>query len=308
MRHGLRRLFQRFYGSSSTLLTLACVFWAGNAIAGRLAVDQISPMTLTFTRWVLVIAVLWPIYGRQIRQHWPDIRRQLVRVILMAALGFTGFNGLYYVAAYHTTALNLGILQGALPVFVLAGAFLAHGTPVSLLQIAGVLITMGGVVVIATRGEPLALLEIEFNRGDLLMLAACALYAFYTVALRNRPEMPGAAFFTLLALIAAITSVPLLALEAATRGVFLPTQEGWLITAYVAIFPSCLSQLFLLRSVDLVGPGRAGVFINLVPVFSAILAVVLLSEPFAAFHAVAMMLVIGGILLAQRVPAAKSRT
>ena len=119
----MRRLAQSFYGWAGLLLTLTCVFWAGNAIAGRLAVGQITPLALTSLRWVLVILVLWPIYGRQVRQHWPQIRSQLFNVVLMASLGFTGFNVLYYIAAHHTTALNIGILQGSIPVFVLAGAF-----------------------------------------------------------------------------------------------------------------------------------------------------------------------------------------
>jgi drug/metabolite transporter (DMT)-like permease len=173
---------------------------------------------------------------------------------------------------------------------------------VSLVQALGVLITLVGVVVVATRGEPLQVMEIVFNLGDLLMLAACLIYALFTLALRDRPEMPGVVFFTLLALIAALTSLPLVAFEAMTTGLKLPTTEGLLITAYVAIFPSCLAQIFLLRGVDLIGPGRAGVFVNLVPVFAAVLAVGLLSEPFALFHAVALVLVIGGILLAQRTP------
>jgi drug/metabolite transporter (DMT)-like permease len=187
-----------------------------------------------------------------------------------------------------------------MPMFVMVGAFLAHGTRVSLMQVLGVLITILGVVVVATRGAPLAMFEIELNRGDLLLLSACVLYAFFTVALRDRPNMPGAAFFTLLAVIAAATSVPLLVFEAVTTGLMVPTVQGLLITAYVAVFPSCLAQIFMLRGVDLIGPGRAGVFVNLTPVFAAILAVSLLGEPFAIYHAVALLLVLGGILLAQR--------
>jgi drug/metabolite transporter (DMT)-like permease len=297
---GLKRLTQALYRWPGLLLTLAAVFWAGNTVAARLAIDQISPFMLTSLRWVLVAAVLWPVYGGEIRKHWPQIRPRLSGIVMLAIFGMTGFNALYYVAAHYTSAINMGILQGALPIFVLAGAFLAHGTRGGLVQLAGVLITAVGVVVVATRGEPLAILEVEFNKGDLAMLAACVLYAFYTVALRDRPLMPGAAFFTLLALIAAVTSLPLVALEALTTGVTMPTLQGWLVTAWVAIFPSTLSQLFYLRGVDLIGPGRAGVFINLVPVFSAVLAVVLIDEPFAAFHAVALVLVIGGIWLAQR--------
>jgi drug/metabolite transporter (DMT)-like permease len=139
------------------------------------------------------------------------------------------------------------------------------------------------------------------------MLVACILYAFFTVALRDRPDMPGAAFFTLLAAIAAVTSLPLAVWEIFAQGAPAPSLTGLLIIAYVAIFPSCLAQIFLLRSVDLIGPGRTGIFLNLVPLFSAIMAVGLLGEPFAPFHAVALVLVLGGILLAQRAPRRDAR-
>lgn len=300
MRSAASRLLDRLYQWPSVLLTLTAIFWAGNAVASRLAVGHISPCLLVFLRWVLVLAVLWPLYGSQVRAHWPQISPRLGKITLMAFCAFTAFNALFYVAGYYTSAINLGILQGSIPVVVLLGAFLVYGTRATLVQIAGVLITTIGVVVVATHGMPLSILEIGLNRGDLAMLLACALYAFYTIALRDRPNMPGAAFFTLLALIAAITSLPLLAIEALTMGVSMPTLQGWLVTLYVAIFPSCLAQLFYVRGVDLIGPGRAGVFVNLVPVFAAILAVTLINEPFAAFHAVALALVIGGIWLAQR--------
>ena len=294
--HALARLYQW----PSVLLTLTTIFWAGNAVAGRVAVGQIAPLMLVFLRWLLVLAVMWPLYGRQVREHWPELRPRLGKVILMALLGLTLFNTLFYIAAHTTTAVNIGILQGSVPVVVLVGAFLTHGTRATPVQVAGVLITAVGVVVVATQGSPLSVFEMELNRGDLWMLAACLFYAFYTVALRDRPNMPGAAFFTLLALISAVTSLPLAVGEALVSGFSLPTWQGWLVTLYVAIFPSCLAQLFYVRAVDLIGPGRTGVFVNLVPVFTAILAVFLIAEPFAAYHAVALTLVIGGIWLSQR--------
>ena len=294
--HAVARLYQW----PGLLLALTAIFWSGNSVAGRLAVGQVSPLLLVFLRWVLVLAVMWPLYGRQVREHWPQIRPQLLRIVLMAMLGLTGFNALYYVAAHTTTAVNIGILQGSVPVIVLVAAFLTHGTRATLVQIAGVLVTALGVIVVATQGMPLEILHIDLNRGDLIILIACVLYALYTVALRDRPRMSGAAFFTLLALISAITSVPLVLAEAYVSGLSLPTWQGWLVILYVAIFPSCLAQILFLRGVDLIGPGRAGVFVNLVPVFAAAMAVTLISEPFAPFHAVALALVIGGIWLAQR--------
>jgi drug/metabolite transporter (DMT)-like permease len=299
----LASLTDRVYRWPSVLLTLTAVFWAGNTVAGRLAVGEVSPLMLTFLRWLFVLAALWPVYGGEIRAHWPQVRPRLGGIVAMAALGMTGFNALYYVAAHYTSAINIGILQGSMPIFVLAGAYLAHGTRASLVQWAGVLITALGVVVVATRGALLQILRVDLNWGDLAMLAACVLYAAYTVGLRGRPSMPGTAFFTLLALIAAVTSAPLVVAEALVDGFKVPTLTGWLITAWVAMFPSCLAQIFYLRGVDLIGPGRAGVYVNLVPVFAAAMAVVLISEPFAPFHAVALALVLGGIWLAQRTQA-----
>ncbi len=296
----LNRAGQRLYGTPVLLLTLCAIFWAGNTVAARLAIGEIDPFMLTALRWVAVAAALWPIYGGEIRAHWPKIAPRLTSIVLLAVLGMTGFNALYYVAAHYTSAINIGILQGSMPIFVLTGAYLAHGTRASLIQWAGVLITALGVVVVATRGAPLAVLEVELNKGDLAMLAACGLYALYTVLLRDRPAIPGNAFFALLALIAAITSLPLVAVEAYSSGFRLPTVAGLLVTLWVAIFPSFLSQIFYLRGVDLIGPGRAGVFVNLVPVFAAVMAVTLIAEPFAPFHGVALALVIGGIWLAQR--------
>jgi drug/metabolite transporter (DMT)-like permease len=296
----LGRSLQRLYRWPGLLLGLAALFWAGNTVAARLAIDEISPLTLTALRWIMVAAALWPAYGREVRRHWPQIKPRLGLIVLLALLGMTGFNALYYVAAHYTSAINIGILQGAMPIFVLAGAYLAHGSRAGLVQQLGVLITALGVAVVATRGAPQSILEMEFNYGDLVMLAACVLYALYTVALRDRPNVPGVAFFTLLALIAAITSLPLVAFEVAAGTFRLPTARGLAITLWIAVFPSFLSQIFYLRGVDLIGPGRAGVFVNLVPVFAAVLAVGLISEPFAPYHAVALILVLGGIWLAQR--------
>ena len=296
----IEQSLQRLYRWPSLLLGLAALFWAGNTVAARLAIDEISPLTLTALRWAMVAAVLWPVYGREIRRHWPQIRPRLALIVLLALLGMTGFNALYYVAAHDTSAINIAILQGSMPIFVLAGAYLAHGSRAGLLQQLGVLITALGVAVVATHGAPQSILEVEFNQGDLVMLAACVLYALYTVALRDRPNMPGVPFFALLALIAAITSLPLVIFEVMGGSFRLPTAQGLAVTVWIAIFPSFLSQIFYLRGVDLIGPGRAGVFVNLVPVFAAVLAVGLISEPFAPYHAIALILVLGGIWLAQR--------
>ncbi|MEM0944043.1 MAG: DMT family transporter, partial [Pseudomonadota bacterium] len=276
------------------------LFWGGNAVAGKLAVGHIAPFQLVLMRWVFVALGMWVLFGHEVRQHWPAIRARLGWLVLVSAMGFTIFNALFYVAALSTTAVNIGILQGAMPVLVLVGAYVTYGTPVGPIQALGVVITLAGVVLIAGRGDPATLLALAINPGDGVMLIAALAYSFYTVMLRKRPEIPGRVFFTAASVVAMLASVPLAVGEALVTAPPWPTWQGWLVTLYVAIFPSCLSQLFFLRGVDLIGPGRAGVYINLVPIFAAGLAVAILGERFQWFHGAALALVLVGIFLAQR--------
>jgi len=157
-----------------------------------------------------------------------------------------------------------------------------------------------GVAVVASAGDPAQLLVLAFNPGDLLMVCACVLYAGYTVALRRGPEVSATGLLTVMAGAAFLASLPLAVAELATGDFQWPTPTGWVIVLAVAVFPSLLAQAWFIQGVRSIGPGRAGVFVNLVPVFAAILGVTLLSEPFEAFHAAALALVLGGIWLSER--------
>ena len=281
------------------LLTLTALCWGANAIFGRLAVGDVSPMVLVMLRWLLALALLAPLAQGQLRRDWPVLRRRLPFLAAMGALGFTGFNAVYYVAAHYTTAVNIGIIQGSIPVFVLIGAFAVYRTAVTPLQIAGVVVTMLGVVLVGTGGDLARIAALAINRGDLLMVVACLLYAGYTVALQRRPPIAALSLFMALAAAALIASLPLVALEAALGQLQWPTTTGWIIVVLAVLFPSFLAQMFFIRGVELIGPGRAGVFINLVPVFASIMAVAVLGETIAAFQATALVLVLGGIALSE---------
>lgn len=295
-----KTLMQRAWGNAYLLLICTTLMWAGNAVASRAAVGEISPMALTSLRWVFVCAVLPWLMRRELAAHWPVLRARWRFILAMGAIGFTAFNALMYLAAYSTSAINIGILQGSIPVFVLVGAFAVYRTPIGPLQAFGVLVTLLGVAVTASRGDIAVLLKFAFAPGDLWMILACLFYAGYTVGIRKRPAMPGLVFFTAIACVACVISLPLIGIEIATGHFLAPTPKGWLILAFVVIGPSIISQLFFLRAVELIGPGRAGVFVNLVPVFAPVLSVALLGEPFGRYHALALVLVLGGIFIAER--------
>ncbi len=296
----LHALWKGLWGQAYVLLTLTTLMWGGNAIAGRLAVGEVSPMMLTCLRWVIVVTVLLPLVGRQVIAEWPKIRERWVFTILMGAFGFTGFNALFYAAAHYTTAVNLTIFQGSIPVLVLLGTVLFFKARVIPLQIIGMIVTILGVILVSVKADLEILRTLALNIGDVWTLIACVFYAGYTLGLRHRPAIPSLIFFASLAGVAFLTSLPLLWIEAAQGALQFPTPKGWAILLYVGLLPSLLSQVFFMRGVELIGPARAGLFVNLVPVFGALLAVVLLSEPFAIYHALGLVLVLGGIWLAER--------
>jgi len=233
------------------LLVLTMLMWSANGNAGRMAVDQISPMMIVSLRWLIASSVL------------------------------------------------IFFAQGALPVFVLLGAALVYRLPVSLMEWMGVGLTLCGVGIVAIQGDLSAIAKFSFNIGDGWLILACLIYSAYALALRNRPKVSGIGFFTALAIAAFISSLPLLIWESALGETQWPTSEGWLLLLFIALFPSLLAQICFLRAVDLIGPGRATIFTNLVPIFGPIIAVGLLGETFHPFHAVALVLVLLGIALAE---------
>jgi drug/metabolite transporter (DMT)-like permease len=293
----------RAWSQPYLLLTLTTLGWGGNAVASRMAVGQISPMLMTAGRWALVLTVMALTCRRQIVESLPQVRRQWRSVLAMGATGFTAFNALNYVAAHYTTAVNLSIVQGGIPLFVLLGGLVLHRAPIRPAQMAGVGLALVGVVLVASGGRLETLAKLQFNVGDLMMLGACVLYAGYTIALRNRGASAGLSAIGLffgLAVAAFATSLPLLAIEAWTGGLRAPTPKGWAILAYIGLIPSFIAHVFFIRSVSLIGPARAGLFINLVPVFGALLAVLVLGEAFGLHQAAALALVLGGIAVAER--------
>lgn len=282
------------------LLTLATLQWSANTIAGRLAVGEIAPMLLTTLRWLIVSVVLMVVLRRDFREDWVALRARPWLLLLLGSTGYTGFAALLYLAAHYTTAANMAIIQGAMPLFVFSLAFAVRGRPIGLAQAIGMALALFGVVVVATRGDLAVLAALDFNVGDIFMVLATVCYAVYTVGLESRPVVRALSFFTMAVTAAFVTSVPLAIAEAATVGFAWPTAKGWLLTVLIAVFPSFLAQVFFIRGVELIGPGRAGIFINLIPVFGAGMAVAFLGEPFGWYQGAGLVMVMAGIVFAQR--------
>jgi len=290
-------LFMRAYSNAPLMLGLATLGWGGNTIASRLAVGEVSPMLLVFLRWAVVVIILLITHGKEMKSAFPAIRARLPWIALMGGLGMTAFNALFYIAAHTTTAVNLGIIQSTMPGLILLGSFLIYGARINRIQGIGLVIAFAGVVVVVTQGSLEQLFHLTFNTGDLLMLLACLFYSGYTIGLRSRPNIGGMVMMGYFAIAAWIATIPLVAIETRFTGLIWPDVDGWLIILYVAIMPSFLSQVFFMRGVDLIGPGQAGLYTNLVPIYGAILAVFILGEALHLYHVTALGLVFYGIYL-----------
>ena len=277
------------------LLTITSLCWSANTIFAKLAVGAVSPMLLVALRWLVVLGVMMPFALRPLANDWAKLRPHVPRIAALGALAYTSFNVLFYVAAHYTTAVNLGITQAVMPIFIFVIAFVRFRTRVSALQIGGVVAAIAGVLLVVAHGSWQRLVAIEFNVGDLLSIGAVTLYAAYTVALRDRPAVSPFAFFAVLAVSAFATAVPLAAYEWLSGDVIWPTRTGWVLIVTIALFPSLLGQILFIRGVEIIGPGRAGLFVNVTPVFAAALAVTCLDEEFHWYHGAALALVFAGI-------------
>jgi drug/metabolite transporter (DMT)-like permease len=291
------------------LLSFTAFLWAANAVAGRWAPGHVSPQVITSLRWAIACAFLLPIAGRGFLAEWSRLRPHWLRVLLMGGLGYTAFASLFYAAGAYTGVVNLALFQGAIPVMVIVLNRLVYGARIAPGQASGVALTLCGAALAATRGDWAMLAHLDFNRGDVLVFAGCLLYAGYTVVLPSRPKVSALTFFTAMALAALVTSLPPLAAEWAMGRAIWPSREGWAMIAFVGLGPSLVAQLSFMRGVELIGPNRAGLFVNLVPIFGALLAVTLVGEPFGLTETLALALVLGGIACAERLkPAAGPET
>ena len=293
-----RPLLRWLNSQAALMLVVTTLLWGCNAVAARLAVGQVSPMMLTTARWSVACIALWFVARGAVAAHGATLRRHWRYLTVMGVSGFTAFNALFYAAAHHTTAANIAIIQGVIPVLVLLGGALLH-LRVTGRQLAGVAVTLAGIAVVASHGQWRALAALDFNIGDVWMVLASLLYAGYTLGLRRRPAVPPLVFFAAVAGVAALSSLPLLAAEVAAGRFFMPTPLGWALVLFVGLLPSFLAQVLFIRAVELIGPARAGVFLILTPVFGPLLAVPLLGEPLAPYHVLALVLVLGGIWIAE---------
>jgi drug/metabolite transporter (DMT)-like permease len=280
------------------LLTTA-LLWGGNAVAGKFAVGHISPMLLTLLRWFLAFLLIACISVRPIMRDWKEIKPHIPLLAALGAFGFTFFNMALYSALNYTSAINVTIEQAGIPMVIFLTNLLVFGTRVRPGQIFGFSLSLIGVALTAGHGNFARLASLDVNFGDALMISAVLLYSGYTVALRFRPSINWQSLMTVMTFFAFLTAVPFTIWEWHSGAMNPPDLTGTMVVLYTAVFPSLAAQVLFIKGVEYIGANRAGLFINAVPIFGTLLAVALLGEDFQIYHAVALVLVLGGIWIAE---------
>lgn len=295
----------RLSPSTVVFLILPPLLWAGNAIIGRVISDQIPPITLNFTRWLLALLILIPL-GRAAFVRGSGLLSNWRRYALLGLLGVGLYNGLQYMALHTSTPVNVTLVGSSMPIWMLVIGALFFRTPISRTQIGGSLLSIAGVLLVLAHGDWRQLADFRFVIGDVYMLVATVIWAFYSWLLVDTSDSPlirahWATFLLAQVLYGTLWSGAFAGMEWAVTDWSI--QWSWPLIAalvYVAIGPALIAFRCWGAGVQRVGPSTAALFYNLTPMFAAVMSVILLGETPDAYHGVAFVLIVGGIAVSAR--------
>ncbi len=283
------------------LLTLTPFFWACNWIVGRGLAHDIPPLAMTFYRWLFALVILAPFALPRVARDFAVVRRHWRVLVPLGAIGIGTHNALAYLGLNYTTATNGVILNSFIPVMIVAMSWLFLGERLSATRLAGVVVSLTGVLTIISRGSLDALASFRLNGGDLIVILSMAMWSVYTICLRFRPPgLDTVAFLFVIACIGELVVLPFYLGEVAFGRPVTWTWTGFAAIAAVALFSSVLAYIFWNRGVAEVGAPVAGLFIHLMPVFGVVLAWLFLGERLSPYHVAGIALILTGIMITSR--------
>ncbi len=283
------------YGMLLTVMLL----WGSNVVLGRYIAGDWSPFALSVWRWGLALLILLPFTVLPAWRHRAVFRHHWRLLLLLGVLGVGLFNTLLYVALNHTSAINVALINSTTPIAILLLSRLLIGTPMGARVIAGVALGLVGAAVIITRGDPLSVLSLGFNVGDVIQAIAVLCWGLYSVLLQRHPMRLPPLVLQLALMVVGTPVVVAIFLVMPAVGTAVPRHGwDWAMVLYLAIAVSLGSTLLWNISVRSIGARVAGFFNYLTPLIVAALSIFFLDERLHPFHAAGFLLILGGILLA----------
>lgn len=299
---------QKLTPSTVLLLTVPPLLWAGNAIVGRLVRSAVPPMTLNLLRWTIALAVLVPLGWATLRRAGvlDAIRTRWRRYALLGLLGIGMYNSLQYLALQSSTPINVTLVASGMPVWMMLVGRLFYGVAVRTRQVAGALLSIVGVLVVLCRGDVGQLLALRLVAGDLYMILATIAWSFYSWMLLQPQDDPAlradwAAFLGTQVAFGLLWSGAFAGVEWGLGAA--PIAWSWPVAAallFVAVCPAVLAFAMWGAGIRRAGPGIGAFFVNLTPLFTALLSSAFLGELPHAYHVLAFLLIVGGIVVSAK--------
>ena len=281
------------------LLTSASFFWSGNFFAGKIAyLSDLTPFKLGFFRWLLAMLILLPFTYSEIIKNYNYYKKNILLMTFLGFLAVTVFNSLTYISLQTTLIINSTLMASIAPVLMIGFSWLIFKTKTTVLQFAGIFLSLLGAFSIILKGNINNLFNLYFTSGDVWMFTAVVSWCLYSVLLKKIDNsISQLASLQVMVILGLLFIFPLYIIENYNTS-FLPTQKiDFVIIIYVAIFASIIAFFSWNKGVSIIGPNRSSLFLHLIPVFSSIWAVSFLNEKFSFFHLIGIIFILSGIIL-----------
>lgn len=281
------------------LLLLATVLWGGNFVIGRAVAGDIPPITLAFLRWCVAFIVFFPIAYPYIKKDWSKLKAHWPIVCLLALTGVASFNTLVYIGVHYTTSINASLMNSSTPIIIYVLSFIFLKERLSSYQIFGTLLSLIGVLFIISGGSLKALLAFSFNKGDLIVLFAVFCWAVYSLLIKQYAgRLPGYSTFLATIAIGTVMLLPFTIYEL----IMTTTTIEWSLSTisailYVGIVASIIAFLSWNTGVIALGANKASIYLNFIPVFAALFAILFLDEQLQIPQLIGGAAVVSGVLL-----------
>ncbi|MHA3983437.1 DMT family transporter [Acinetobacter venetianus] len=276
---------------------IAVLIWSLNIAVTRYVADYISPVSISFYRWFVAFLILTPFMLPKVWKQRAVIGKDLSKLAVLSAFGMVLYQGLSYTAAHYTTATNMGIVNAFVPVFTIFISYLILKDVPNRFAIFGSLLSFAGLIYVMSQGHISSLFEQGGHWGDAVMVVAVGFYAFYGVFLKKwQLKLPLLTSLYVQIGFALLYHVPFL-LWFGLDGINADNAASVL---YAGIFPSLIAPLLWMVAVQAIGPNRTSIFMNLMPVFTAIIASLWLSEHWTIYHTIGGVMILVGIIMAQK--------
>lgn len=277
-------------------LVLANLLWAGNYVFGKYVVAELSPLQITFSRWMIAVVLLFPIAHFIEHPDWKSVWKKWKLLLPMAALGIIGYNFFLYIALQYTTSLNAALINSLNPALIVLFSFLFLGEKLAGKNIFGLFLSLFGVLLILTKGQLQQIFTIHYNVGDLIMLFVILIWTVYSLLGRKLKGVPPISATAVSVFLGLLLILPFVL----ATGVHVPHSERALIgILYIGLFPSVGSFVFWNIAVGQIGASRAGIYLNLITVFTAIIST-FLGQQITMIQIIGGLLVFGGVYMTSK--------